>query len=192
MRQLILQMSMSVDGFVAGPNNELDWIFKSLDDGTAAWTMESLKQAGIHAMGSNTFRDMAAYWPSSTEPFAIAMNDMPKAVFSRAGLNGSGGAASPQLEKSWQEARVLRGELREEIERLKQEDGKDILAHGGASFAQSLVEEGLIDEYRLLVHPIVLGSGKALFARLPERTELTLQQAIRFPSGAVIHVYRPA
>jgi dihydrofolate reductase len=164
-----------------------------MDDGTAAWTMESLKQAGLHAMGSHTFRDMATYWPTSTEPFAVAMNDMPKAVFSRAGLNGSGGqAALPGSEKSWQQPRVLRGELREEIARLKQEEGKDILAHGGASFAQSLVKEGLVDEYRLLVHPIALGSGKPLFAALPERSELTLLQAIRFPSGAVIHVYRPA
>lgn len=192
MRQLILQMSMSIDGFVAGPNNELDWISASLDDGTAAWTMESLKQAGVHVMGGNTFRDMAAYWPSSTEPFAIAMNDMPKAVFSRTGSSGSGEGVSAEAEKSWREARMLHGDLREEIERLKQEEGKDMLAHGGASFAQSLVREGLVDEYRLLVHPIALGSGKSLFAHLRERRELTLLQAIRFPRGAVIHVYRPA
>jgi dihydrofolate reductase len=214
MRQLILKMSVSIDGFVGAPDGGLDWIFKTMDGGTTAWTMESLAQAGVHIMGSRTFHDMAAHWPRSTEPYAGPMNDLPKVVFSKKGTgNGHAvettqalrdatrlrdergerlAALSPANEQSWNDAKVATGDLREEIDRLKQQPGKDILAHGGASFAQSLVKHGLVDEYRLLVHPIALGTGLPLFSSLPERSELTLLQATRFPSGAVAHVYRAA
>src|SRR5882762_6043023 len=82
-RKLILKMSVSVDGFVGGPNGEIDWIFKSMDDKAAAWTLDKIWQAGVHIMGSRTFYDMAAYWPYSTEPFAAPMNEIPKMVFSK-------------------------------------------------------------------------------------------------------------
>jgi dihydrofolate reductase len=85
MRKLILHMAISVDGFVGGVKGELEWIFRSTDDETTDWTVESLRDAGLHVMGSRTFRDMAAYWPSSTERFAEPMNRIPKAVFSRTG-----------------------------------------------------------------------------------------------------------
>src|SRR6185503_20634961 len=87
MRQLILKMSMSVDSFVGGPNGEIDWIFKRYDAGATAWTLETLWQAGVHIMGSRTFRDMAAHWPRSTEPIAAPMNEIPKVVFTRKGLD---------------------------------------------------------------------------------------------------------
>ncbi|HMI93277.1 MAG TPA: dihydrofolate reductase family protein [Polyangiales bacterium] len=213
MRQLILKMSVSVDGFVGTADGGLDWIFKTMDDGATAWTMESLAQAGVHIMGSRTFHDMAAHWPRSTEPYAAPMNDIPKLVFSKNGSNGRSGETtralrdaaqvreergerlapvSSESERSWNDAKVLSGDLSEEIGRLKQESGKDILAHGGARFAQSLVKHGLVDEYRLLVHPVALGTGLPLFSSLPERSELRLLQATRFPRGAVAHVYRAA
>ncbi len=78
MRQLILKMSVSVDGFVGGPNGEIDWIFKSYDAGATAWEVDALWQAGVHIMGSRTFQDMAAYWPTSTEPYAAPMNENPE------------------------------------------------------------------------------------------------------------------
>ena len=87
MRKLILRQNMSVDGFVGGPNGEIDWIFKSFDDSAMSWTLETLWQAGVHIMGSRTFRDMAAHWPRSTEPIAAPMNEIPKVVFTRKGLD---------------------------------------------------------------------------------------------------------
>ena len=209
MRQLILKMSLSLDGFVGGPNGEIDWIFKSFDEGTAAWTMATIWQAGAHLMGSRTFRDMAAYWPTSTEPFAAPMNEIPKIVFSRKAsvgeasttraledatrLRKDGGAlVTPAIAASWAEPTIASGDLAEEIARFKQQSGKPLLAHGGASFAQSLVKHGLVDEYHLLVHPVALGRGLPLFSGLAKPLDLKLVKATTFEAGAVAHIYRPA
>src|SRR6266568_236338 len=87
MRELVLKMSMSVDGFVGGPSGELDWIFPSFDDTLTAWQVERVWEAGLHIMGSRAFRDMKAYWPRSKSPFAAPMNAIPKAYFSRGGTS---------------------------------------------------------------------------------------------------------
>src|SRR5581483_3264798 len=87
-------MSVSADGFVAGPNGEIDWLFRSTDPVATAWTVATIRDVGVHIMGSRTFQDMAAYWPSSTEPFAAPMNDIPKVVFSRSGRAGGAGQAA--------------------------------------------------------------------------------------------------
>jgi dihydrofolate reductase len=216
MRKLILKMSISVDGFVGGPNGEIDWIFKSLDDGAIKWIVDTLWQAGVHIMGSCTFHDMVAYWPTSSEPFAPPMNQIPKAVFSRGGIRADvprgdlttralkdatlhhstvipqSASAIVPAGAAWNEARIINGGLVEEIARLKQEPGKDILAHGGAGFAQSLAAHGLIDEYRLLTHPVALGRGKPLFANLPKPLDLKFKSSSTFDSGAIAHIYRPA
>jgi dihydrofolate reductase len=208
MRKLILKMSLSADGFVGGPNGEVEWLFGSIDEGAVEWTVSTLWRAGVHIMGARTFRDMRAYWPTSDEPYAAPMNDIPKAVFSRSGEVSEGGttralddanAQSPidtgkagaAETESWTNAYVATGPLADEIAKLKRQPGEDILAHGGASFARSLVEQGLVDEYRLLIHPIVLGQGLPLFSTLPEPLSLRLMSATAFPSGAIAKVYRP-
>jgi len=206
MRKLILKMSMSLDGFVAGPNGELDWIFRTADPESTAWTVASIGQAGIHAMGRKTFRDMAAYWPTSTGPFTASMNEIPKIVFTHAGLAGDTAttrgledarahdtaqvAADPAVLRGWTHPRVATGDLGAEVARLKQEPGKDIIAHGGAAFAQSLVQLDLVDEYRLLIHPVALGRGLPLFTKLAARLDLELVELVRFPKGVAAHVYK--
>ncbi len=214
MRKLILKMSISVDGFVCGPHNELDWIFKSYDDEATKWTVNTLWQAGVHIMGSRTFQDMAAYWPTSAEPFAPPMNEIPKAVFTKKGFvhppsvelttrafndatrkNAENGIGSTKLSNdktNWADSKIVTGNLEEEIIRMKQESGKDILAHGGAGFAQSLAQLNLVDEYRLLVHPVALGKGIPLFSEMRAPMHLTLVDIVTFTSGAAAHVYRPA
>jgi dihydrofolate reductase len=208
MRKLILKMSVSVDGFVGGPNGEIDWIFKSFDAGATAWDVTTLWQAGVHIMGSRTFRDMAAYWPTSTEPFAPPMNEIPKVVFSRTGLGkatttraledatrlqkGGAAPAMPAAIASWMNPAIATGDLAGEIARLKQQPGKPILAHGGASFARSLVRQGLIDEYHLLIHPVALGRGLPLFSDLEKPLDLKLASATAFDGGTVAHVYEAA
>ena len=202
-RKLILKMSMSLDGFVGGPNGEIDWLFRSTDPESTAWTVASIASAGLHAMGRKSYADMAAYWPTSTEPFAEPMNRIPKVVFSR----GAGGppettraiedaraqevgrraAADPAAVASWRAARILTGDLADEIARLKAEGGGDIVAHGGASFARALVATGLVDEYRLLIHPVALGRGLPIFER---PIDLALVETQRFPKGVVAHVYK--
>jgi dihydrofolate reductase len=212
MRKLILKMSISLDGFVAGPNGELDWIFKSRSDDGAAWTVDKIRQAGAHLMGRKTFHDMAAYWPNSSEVFAVPMNEIPKIVFSKTGFSpsqkgeptaalkdavrfnradgGDTAASPPASAKSWAEARVITGDLAQGIKKLKNEPGKELLAHGGASFASNLVQTGLIDEFWLLTLPVALGRGLSLFGGLKAPTHLKLIEAKSFSGGAVAHVYR--
>jgi dihydrofolate reductase len=209
MRPLFLKMSISLDGFVGGPNGEIDWIFKSYDAGATAWTVETISRAGAHLMGSRTFRDMAAWWPRSTEPFAPPMNEIPKVVFSRTGsiaaasttralqnatsLRKPGDAAANAAgASSWQNPIIASGDLADEIARLKQQDGKPLVAHGGASFARSMVKQGLVDEYHLLIHPVALGRGLPLFSDLPRPLDLKLLRTTSFESGAVALVYCPA
>jgi dihydrofolate reductase len=214
MRKLILKISLSVDGFVGGSHGELDWIFKTLSDDAVAWEVASVWEAGVHIMGSRTFRDMAAYWPTSKEPFAAPMNEIPKAVFTRRGLaaiteahptegledaNRANAAArkdpasvTAEVEESWRNPYVASGNLAEEIARLKAQPGKPILAHGGASFVRSLVAGGLIDEYRLLVHPVLLGKGLPIFSDLPAARFLVLDQVKTFSGGVAAHIYRAA
>jgi dihydrofolate reductase len=181
MRKLILRMSMSMDGFVSGPNGELDWIFRHIDQESTAFGVAQLWDAGVHAMGRATYGDMAAHWPTSTEPWAPPMNEIPKVVFSRT-----------LKDAPWGPTRILGGDLAEEVARLKSEPGKNILAHGGARFAQALTRLGLVDEYWLLVHPVALGGGLAMFKELPKPLDLKLVSVKTFSGGPIAKTYRPA
>jgi dihydrofolate reductase len=100
-------------------------------------------------------------------------------------------ASDPEVLRSWIGARVASGDLQKEIRQLKQEPGNYILAHGGAGFASSLAANRLIDEYRLLIHPVALGSGLPLFGNLPEPLHMHLAESIDFGSGIIARVYQP-
>ena len=210
MRDLILKMSMSIDGFVSDLDGTNKWMFGS-DQESKAWAVETTWNASLHIMGSRSFLAMAAFWPTSTMEFAPPMNQIPKAVFSRqapailrnvnttAALNDAranartGQSAEPQPGAgSWAEAYVASGDLAEEIAKLKAEEGKPILAHGGVSFARSLVAQGLVDQFVLGVHPVALGKGLPLFSDLPAPRPLKLISSRAFPGGAVAQIYRPA
>ncbi|MBA8876517.1 dihydrofolate reductase family protein [Phyllobacterium myrsinacearum] len=209
MRELILKMSMSLDGFVGSPEGEAEWVFGA-DQEAIAWSVETVWNASLHIMGSRSFHDMAAYWPTSTLVFAPPMNQIPKAVFSKQGravlkaaamtkglrqaLDRAGDTQTGQLQpggESWGEAYVATGDLADEVARLKAGDGKPIIAHGGAAFARSLIAQNLVDEYALVVHPIALGKGLPIFAGLPAPRPLKLVSSKAFPGGAVAQIYRP-
>lgn len=201
MRDLVLKMHISVDGFVAGADGGASWMFGS-DPAARAWTVETIWNASLHIMGSRTFRDMAGHWPSSAEVFAPPMNQIPKAVFSRQGpaimgdvdatATAQSEAAQPGAD-SWAKAYVASGDLAEEVARLKAaEDGKPIVAHGGVGFARSLIAQGLVDRFALLVHPVALGKGQPLFSDLAAPLRLSPVSSQAFPSGAVALVCRPA
>jgi dihydrofolate reductase len=206
MRKLVLKMSVSLDGFVAGPNGEIDWVFRTRGNDSSGWVVDTLRQAGAHAIGSRTYYGWAAFWPYSDLPFAEPMNEIPKIVFTRRGINegavadamreriGQRNAVTPTeaVLRSWARPTVASGDLAEEIARLKEQPGNFILAHGGAQFAQSLVATGLIDEYRLVVHPVALGQGLALFSGLRQPIYLRLVSTTACGSGVVGAVYQPA
>ncbi len=193
MRDLILKMSISIDGFVSDLDSRNTWMFGA-DQEAKAWSVDYLWNASLHIMGSSSFHSMAAWWPTSTDQFAPPMNQIPKAVFSRQGsaiLNDVNRAAAAQPgAESWAEAYVASGDLAEEIAMLKAQEGKPIIAHGGVRFARSLVAQGLIDQFALMRVPVALGKGLPLFSELAVPTPLRLMSSKAFPGGAVAQIYR--
>lgn len=175
MRRVILQMGMSLDGCTSHPPAGGE------HPDVVAWKLASLAEIGTHIMGRVTYAEMSSYWPTATGVYAAPMNDTPKVVFS-----GTVDRAD------WPETSIAAGPLADEIARLKALPGKDIMAHGGHSFVQALSRQGLVDEYRLVIHPIAMGDGPRLFAGLPAPLHLRLMAATTYPDGTAIHVYRPS
>jgi dihydrofolate reductase len=181
MRRVILQMGVTVDGYVAGADGDGDWGLPPEDPDVREWKVASLRQVGTHIMGRVTYEQMAGHWPNATDDYAEFMNNRPKVVFSKT-LPTAG----------WADSRIARGDLAEEIATLKSESGGDIImAHGGAAFVQALSASGLIDEYRMVILPVALGNGLPLFKDLAKPLRLDLAEAKSFPDGTAVHVYQP-
>ncbi len=173
---LVLKMSVSLDGYVAPPDGSTEWVTAGRSPDGASWTLETVSNAAAHLMGATTYTRWAAFWPSAPGPFAKPMNEIPKVVFSNSLKSAD-----------WPETTVATGDLSEALTRLKQERTTGyLLAQGGARFARALVETGLIDECRLVVHPVVLGGGERLFTA-PLSIEPISTTA--FSAGAVAHVF---
>ena len=142
MRKLVLSMGVSLDGLVAraGPHGAGGWGLPPEDPALKERKLGWMHDIGLHLMGRNTYEEMAEFWPVSDDAYAAPMNEIPKVVFSRT------------LERAeWADSRIARGDLAQEITTLKREPGKDMLAWGGAAFAQSLSRLGPVDEYRLIL-----------------------------------------
>jgi dihydrofolate reductase len=190
MRKLQMKMSMSLDGFVAGPNGEADWIFKSSDAQSKAWSLAQTTEAGMIIMGRKSFEAMAPYWATSTDAFAGPMNEIPKAVFTKNGFKGfDRGNNNSAAAASWANASVFDGDLSEAIRDLKAGEGKPITAIGGAGFMRSLIATGLVDEYFLAIHPVILGAGMPIFTGLAMPLYLKLADVKAFPGGITVHIY---
>jgi dihydrofolate reductase len=187
-RKLVLQQAaISLDGYICEEGTEFWRSFGPAalppapdDDQYEEHFLTGLSRAGTHIMGRVTYESMADTWPASTDPVAAFMNDTPKVVFSR-----TLGSAR------WPEARIARGDMAEEIALLKSEPGGEILAHGGVRFVQSLVRLGLVDEYRLYVHPVTVGSGAPLFPDFGRPQGLRLVSSRVFQCGVLALAYRP-
>jgi dihydrofolate reductase len=180
MRNVVLYMSMSLDGYVA---SEREHPGVAIPEGAELkqWKLDRISKAGAHLMGRKSYQQMSSFWPQSDDPYAAPMNDIPKIVFSK---------TLDDADATWPTSRVARGELATEIAAITAEPGPDVIVWGGAEFAGALAAD-LIDEYRLLIQPLVLGQGLALFAQLPESRHLNLVEATPFPSGIVVHIYQP-
>jgi dihydrofolate reductase len=193
MRKLIMKMSMSVDGYVAGPNGEFDWVFKSSTPESKAWAVEQTWDADLILMGRKTFEAIAPYWVTSTDAFAAPMNEIPKAVFTKKGYKGFDPGKEPSpAATTWAKARIFDGDLVGGIKELKAEQGKPIAAIGGAGFMNSLIATGLVDEFRLVIHPVILGAGLPIFNGLLKPLDLKLVDVKAFSGGIVVHIYNPA
>ncbi|TDO46075.1 dihydrofolate reductase [Kribbella sp. VKM Ac-2571] len=180
MRNVILYMSMSLDGIVASDREHPGGAVE--DPEVKEWKLERIRKAGAHLMGRVSYQEMAPFWQQSDDPYAAPMNDIPKVVFSK---------TLSDAEATWPITRVARGDLATEIAGIKAEPGPDVIVWGGAGLAGALAAADLIDEYRLLVQPMVLGQGQTLFDQLPESRHLDLVEATPYPSGIVVQIYRP-
>jgi dihydrofolate reductase len=183
MRRLIYSMSVSLDGFIAGPQGEIDW--GNPDEELHRFHNRRTQELGAHLCGRRLYEVML-YWetadrnPSATDyelEFARIWQALPRIVF------------STTLDQVEGNARLVKGDAAEEVARLKAEPGKD-LGVGGAGLASTLAKEGLIDEYPLFVCPVVLGGGTPFFPPLDERIELELLETRTFGSRVVYLRYR--
>jgi dihydrofolate reductase len=184
MRKLYSFMVVTLDGFYEGPNGEFDW--PNVDQEFNEFGIEQLHDTDLLLFGRVTYEGMAGYWPTPAarqdDPeVAALMNGLPKVVVS-----------TTLASADWAETRIVRDNLAEEIAKLKQEPGKGIAIMGSPGLTVSLIELGLVDELRVMVHPIVLGAGHSLFRTTRDRLRLELLQTRTFSSGNVLLTYRPA
>jgi dihydrofolate reductase len=184
MRKIISQMMVTLDGFFEGPNRELDW--HVVDDEYNEYAEEELSSMDTILFGRVTYQSLAAFWQT---PFAIEtypviadkMNNLHKIVFSET------------LERvEWNNTRLIKKNIEEEILKLKELSGKNMVILGSSDFAVSLTELGLIDEYHIMVNPVVLGDGKPLFKGIRNKLNLKLIKTKTFDSGNVLHCYQLA
>src|SRR5919112_724479 len=179
-RKVVLKMVMSLDGFVTSPDGTHEWMFEWFGEDSGAWTQRALDEAGTHAMGRHSYEIMGPHWLASEGPVATAMNEKPKAVFSRT------------LEKAdWGPAEIFREGPAGIADLKARADDGTILIHGGPGFATSVTRLGLVDEYQLTTVPIAIGSGRSPFAGLGEHLKLDVVEEERFSSGALAQILVP-
>jgi dihydrofolate reductase len=185
MRKLKLQVQMTVDGFIAGPNGEMDWMTLPWTEDVNRYVTEITDSVDTLILGRKLAEGFIPYWASvAANPdgpdFTAGkkFTDIPKVVFTRTLQNSA-----------WGNTVLAKGDLIEEITRLKSQEGKDIIAYGGATFVSSLIRYGLIDELHLFINPSILGSGLTIFQEVGEKVNLTLQAAIPFACGITVMRY---
>jgi dihydrofolate reductase len=177
MRKVIVSKFLTLDGVMEAPDK---WQFPYWNDEINKFKFEELLASDAQLLGRVIYQGFADTWPSMTGEYADRLNSLPKYV------------VSTTLKKvEWNNSRLINGNVVEEIGKLKQQPGQDILVHGSRTLVQTLMKAGLIDEYQLIVHPLVLGKGKRLFNDGMETTKLKLIEAKAFSSGVVLLRYQP-
>ena len=185
MRKLKLQVQMTIDGFIAGPNGEMDWMVWNWDDNLKQYVSGLLEPVDCIVLGRKLAEGFIPHWgnvannPEDPEYTAgQKFTDTHKVVFTKT------------LEKTaWNNTVLEKGDLIDEITKLKKQDGKDIIAYGGATFVSALIKEGLIDEYHLFVNPTAIGNGMPIFKELNSIQHLTLAKSTSFDCGIVVLHY---
>jgi dihydrofolate reductase len=187
MGRIVVTEFMSLDGVVEDPGGAEDfkyggWSFEFArgEEGDKFKLDEALDSEAL-LLGRVTYEGFAAAWPSRDGEFADKFNDMPKYVVS-----------STLEDPEWNNSTVLRGDVTEEVSKLKQAQDGDIVVHGSAQLVQTLLERDLVDELRLMVFPVVLGSGKRLFGDTSDKKGLRLADSKTVGDGVAILIYEPA
>jgi dihydrofolate reductase len=192
LRKVIYAMSLSLDGFIEAANGDLSW--SNPDEELHEHFNDLESMIDIHLYGRRLYENMAAYWPTADENPSASQNEieyariwrnMPKVVFSRT------------LDQVGWNSRLVRENIAEEVNKLKDQPAAEdqpgkYLSVGGAELASSFMRLGLIDEYRLYIHPIILGGGKPMFPQLPNKVDLRLVETRTFGLGVVLLRYQRA
>ncbi|OAQ39731.1 dihydrofolate reductase [Pedobacter psychrophilus] len=181
MRKIIVSMHTSLDGFVAGKNGEMDWI--NVDDEMFDLVGKFTDEADTALYGRVTYEMMNAYWPTAGENANATKHDIEHSSWYNQSLKVilSTTLIANELDKT----KIISNNLVDNINKLKQQDGKNILIFGSATATQSLFNEGLIDELWLFVNPVVIGDGIPMFKGITHMSNLTLIESKQFPSGVI-------
>ena len=188
MRKIIVSMNITVDGFIAGPDCELDWHFSRWSTEMAEALGEKLSQADTILFGRVTYNAMAGYWqsryhhtdlPREEYAFAEMMQQHRKIVFSRSMQNAP-----------WENSMVVKGNMQKAIAALKQQPGKDMIVYGSGRLVSALMKKDLIDGYTLWIHPVLLGKGRRFSKGLNKVRNMELKESVIFQSGVVRMEYR--
>ena len=185
LRKLKLHVQMSIDGCIAGPNGEMDWMVGLSDDKIIKYENELMESFDTILLGRKMTDLFISYWSDviskSEDPwydFAKKMIETPKVVFTKT-LNKS----------KWINTDLATGDLTDEIIKLKSRDGRDMVVYGGASFDSSLIKSGLIDEFLLFINPVAIGNGMSIFRDLNEIQKFNMVKSIAFDCGIVLLHY---
>ena len=184
MRKLFAFNMITLDGFFEGPNQDISW--HNVDDEFNQFAIEQTGSVDTILFGRKTYEGMASYWPTEAaikdDPIVAGlMNSLPKIVFSRT------------LQKAeWNNTRLIKDNIEEEILKLKGQLGKDMAVFGSADLLSTLIQMDLIDEHRIMVNPVILGSGNPLFKTISEKRKLQFVNIKTFRSGNVLLYYQPA
>jgi dihydrofolate reductase len=188
MRKVVVTEYVTLDGIMEDPGGgegttHGGWSFQFWSEEAAKYKFDELFASDALLLGRVTYEGFAKAWPTVKDEvgFAERMNSIPKYVVS-----------TTLTEFEWNNSHLIQGNIAEEVAKLKQQEGKDILVVGSATLVQSLMQADLIDEYRLMVHPVVLGGGKRLFRDGSAKTVLQLVDTKSFSSGIVVLSYQPA
>lgn len=186
MRKLKLQVQMTVDGFIGGPNGEMDWLVMDWDDEIKQYVQALTDPVDTIVLGRKLAEGFIPHWagvaasPENPEQEAgKKYSETPKVVFSRT-LGQS----------QWENTRIAKSDLVQEITQLKAQNGSDIIAYGGASFVSALIKEGLIDEYYLFINPVAIGTGLPIFNELIAQQHLKLVHSRSFTCGIIVLHYQ--
>jgi len=189
MRKLKLQVQMSLDGFVARPKGELDWMTWDMDDKIKSYITVLTDSVDTILLGRKMTDGFIPYWtdfvknkPDSEEyPFAKQMVDYPKVVFTKT------------LDKStWENTTLAKGNITDEVNKIKNQNSKkDIVVYGGAGFVSSLIRNNLINEYHLFINPTAIGKGLEIFKDVESKLSLKLVKSTAFDCGIVVNQYQP-
>ena len=184
MRKVIFFNLTSLDGYFEGPDRDIDW--HTVDDEFNEFAIQQTGEFGALLFGRVTYELMASYWPTAdakrNDPMiASLMNSLPKVVFSKT------------LEKvDWENTKLVKDNFAEEVLKLKQQPGKDIAIFGSSDLAVALLEHNLVDEFRIMINPIVLGEGKPILQGIKTRLNLKLLKSRTFKTGNVLLYYEVA